>query len=134
MFFEIIDALLLSPPLPPFPELTSLPVFRRQWPSLCEGLADGEVDQAKSLETLTAQLPETERPLLVGDHTTWARPQARTLEDRSFQHQPTPIKGQRLITIGHGYNTHNWRSRKYPDSEVEADHHWSRLQHAGGGS
>ncbi len=105
MLFEIIDALLLSPPLTPFPELTGLPIFRRQWPSLYEGLADGEVDQAKSLETLTAQLPETERPLLVGDDTTWARPQARTLEDRSFQHQPA-------------------------DQGAEADHHQSRLQHA----
>jgi hypothetical protein len=38
--------------------------------------------------------------LLVGDHTAWGRPQARTLNDRTFEHQPTPIKGQKPITIG----------------------------------
>jgi hypothetical protein len=77
-------------------------VFRRQWPSLYEGLEDGKVDETKLLETLTEQFPESERPLLVGDHTAWPRPQARTLEDRSFQPQLTPIKGQKPITLGHG--------------------------------
>jgi hypothetical protein len=105
VLFEMIDALLLSPRLGSFPELSCVPVFRRQWPSLYESLQDGKVDQEKLLETLTEQLPETERPVLVGDHTSWARPQARTLKDRSFQHQPTPIKGQKPITLGHGYST-----------------------------
>ena len=50
-------------------------------------------------------LPANPRPLLVGDHTAWGRPQARTLNDRTFEHQPTPIKGQKPITIGHGYST-----------------------------
>jgi hypothetical protein len=27
------------------------------------------------------------------------------LKDRTFEHQPTPIKGQKPITIGHGYST-----------------------------
>jgi hypothetical protein len=105
VLFEMIDALLLSPRLASFPELSCVPVFRRQWPSLYEGLQDGKVDETKLLETLTGQLPESERPLLVGDHTAWPHPQARTLPDRSFQHQPTPIKGQRPITLGHGYST-----------------------------
>jgi hypothetical protein len=74
VLFEMIDALLLSPRLASFPELSCVPVFRRQWPSLYEGLQDGQVDQAKLFETLTEQLPESERPLLVGDHTAWARP------------------------------------------------------------
>jgi hypothetical protein len=101
VLFEMINALLLSPRLASFPELSCVPVFRHQWPSLYEGLQDGQVDQAKLFETLTEQLPENERPLLVGDHTAWAR----TLQERSFQHQPTPIKGQKPITIGHGYST-----------------------------
>jgi hypothetical protein len=105
VLFELIDALLLSPRLASFPELSCVPVFRRQWPSLYEGLQDGKVDETKLLETLTEQLPESERPLLVGDHTAWPHPQARTLQDRSFQHQPTPIKGQKPITLGHGYST-----------------------------
>jgi hypothetical protein len=105
VLFEIVDALLLSPRLASFPELSCVPVFRRQWPSLYEGLEDGKIDETKLLETLTEQLPESECPLLVGDHTAWPRPQARTLQDRAFQHQPTPIKGQKPITLGHGYST-----------------------------
>src|SRR5919108_31660 len=71
VLFEIVDALLLSPRLASFPELSCVPVFRRQWPSLYEGLEDGKVDETKLLESLTEQLPESERPLLVGDHLAW---------------------------------------------------------------
>jgi hypothetical protein len=100
----MVDALLLSPRLGSFPELSCVPVFRRPWPSLYEGLQDGKGDQEKRLETLTEQLPETERPVLVGGHTSWPRPQACTLKDRSFQHPPMPITGQKPITLGHGYS------------------------------
>ena len=105
VLFESVDALLLSPHLSSFPELSCSPVFRRQWPSLYEGLHDGQLDQPKLLETLVTFLPDQRRPLLIGDHTPWPRTQARSLEDRSFLHQPTPIKGQKPITIGHSYST-----------------------------
>jgi hypothetical protein len=105
VLFEIVDALWLSPRLASFPELSCVPVFRRQWPSLYRGLEDGKVDETKLLETLTEQLPESERPLLVGDHTAWPRPQARTLQDRSFQHPPTPIQGEKPLTLGPGCST-----------------------------
>jgi hypothetical protein len=105
VLFELIDALLLSSRLASFSDLSCVPVFRPQWPSLYEGLQDGKVDETKLLETLTEQLPESGRPLLVGDPRVWPHPQARTLQDRSFQHQPTPIKGQKPITRGHGYST-----------------------------
>jgi DDE superfamily endonuclease len=47
----------------------------------------------------------TPRVVLAGDHTTWPRLHARTLPDRSYQHQPTPIRGVRPITIGFGSST-----------------------------
>jgi hypothetical protein len=34
--FELLDALLCSPGLLSFPELSGAPVFRRQWPSVYE--------------------------------------------------------------------------------------------------
>ena len=105
VLFELLDALLLTPHLESFPELSCAPVFRRQWPSLYEALQDGALNRAALLELCVETLPPSERPLLVGDHTAWARPQARTLRDRTFEHQPTPIKGQKPITIGHGYST-----------------------------
>ncbi len=70
-----------------------------------EALQDGEVDRAALLDLYLETLPESACPLLVGDHTAWARPSARTMRDRTFEHQPTPIKGQKPITIGHGYST-----------------------------
>mgnify|MGYP007051342034 CR=1 len=44
--FELSDALLLSPPLRSFPELSLSPVFRRQWPSVYAAIEEGEQDQA----------------------------------------------------------------------------------------
>ena len=105
VLFDLLDALLVTPHPASFPELSCAPVFRRQWPSLYAALQDGEVDRAALLELYVETLPPSDRPLLVGDHTAWARPQARTLRDRTFEHQPTPIKGQKPITIGHGYST-----------------------------
>lgn len=105
VLFELLDAVLSTPQLTAFPELACAPVFRRQWPSLYAALQDGQLDRAALLQLEVAYLPPAARPLLVGDHTAWARPQARTLQDRTFEHQPTPIKGQKPITIGHGYST-----------------------------
>ena len=103
--FELIDAVLTSPGLASFPELSCAPGFRRQWSSVYEALQDGKLNSPDLLKIEIEHLPSVERPLLVGDHTAWGRVQARTLKDRSFVHQPTPIKGQKPITIGHHYST-----------------------------
>jgi hypothetical protein len=47
--FELMDAVLTSPGLVSFPELSCAPVFRRQWSSLYEALQDGKLDSKKSL-------------------------------------------------------------------------------------
>jgi hypothetical protein len=99
--FELLDAVLTTPQLTSFPALSCAPVFHRQWPSLYEALQDGQLDRPALLELTVTHLPVVERPLLVGDHTAWAR----TLRERTFEHQPTPLKGQKPITIGHGYST-----------------------------
>jgi hypothetical protein len=80
--FELLEALLCSLSLPSLPELSCAPVFRRQWPSLYEALPDGELDREQLLKHCVEVLPASRRPLLVGDHTSWGRPQARTLKDR----------------------------------------------------
>ncbi len=103
--FELIDAVLTSPGIGSFPELSCAPCFRRQWPSVYAALQDGKLDSADLLKLELKHLPPSARPLLVGDHTAWGRVQAHTLRDRSFVHQPTPIKGQKPITIGHRYST-----------------------------
>lgn len=103
--FELTDALTLSPQLQSFPDLSSVPVFRRQWSSLYECLQDGVINDKELLSLYIKSLPECERPLLVGDHTAWPRLYTQTLEDVSIQHQPTPIQLQAPITIGYGFST-----------------------------
>jgi hypothetical protein len=103
--FELVDALILSPQLQSFPDLSSVPIFRRCWPSLYECLEDGRIDEKELLRLYLQALPESERPVLVGDHTAWPRLYTQTLEDVSIQHQPTPIALQVPITIGYGFST-----------------------------
>lgn len=56
-----------------------------------------------------AQMPtEEQRPLLAGDHTTWSRPEAVTLKDRTIEHQPTAISGNKPIAVGYGFSTITW--------------------------
>jgi len=42
------------------------------------------------------------------DHTAWPRPHAPTLRDRTVEHQPTPVPGNKPITVGQGYSTLAW--------------------------
>jgi hypothetical protein len=37
------------------------------------------------------QMSEVERPVLAIDHTAWLRPHARTLKERTYEHQPTAL-------------------------------------------
>ena len=77
--FELLDAVLTSPGIGSFPELSCAPSFRRQWPSVYEALQDGKLDAPDLLKLELEQLPPLARPLLVGDHTAWGRVHARTL-------------------------------------------------------
>lgn len=103
--FELLDALLLSPQLASFPELSCVPVFRRGWPSLYQCLQDGGIDEFKELCLCLNYLPASKPPLLVGDSTAWPRLYTETLEDCSIQHRPTPIAIQKPITVGYGFST-----------------------------
>jgi hypothetical protein len=106
--FELCDAVLLTPSAHSFAELSLCPVFRRRWPSVYEALQDGRPDRSALLSLYVAQMPPQPRPLLVGDHTSWPRLSAATLRDRTFEHHPTPIRGNKPITIGQGYSTLVW--------------------------
>jgi len=54
------------------------------------------------------QMPTEGRPVLAGDHTAWSRREAVTLKDRTIEHQPTPIVGNKPIAVGHGFSTLAW--------------------------
>lgn len=103
--FELLDALLLSPRLTSFPELSCVPVFRRKWSSLYECLQDGRIDDKQRLDLCLKNLPENDQLIVVGDSTPWPRLYTETLEDCSIQYKPTPIAIQKPITVGHAYST-----------------------------
>jgi hypothetical protein len=106
--FELGDAILLSPPVRSFPELTLSPVFRRKWSSGYEAIEDGRPPRIPLLHLYLDTLKGIRRPLLAGDHTAWPRLTAPTLRDRTFEHQPNPVPGAKPVTVGHGFSTLAW--------------------------
>jgi hypothetical protein len=112
--WELTDALLLAPRVPSFAHLALCPVFRRRWPSVYEALQDGRPSSAALLALYAPLVQPTPSPLtrprilLAGDHTAAPRLWARTLAERTYEHAPTPVPGQRPITVGHGFSTLSW--------------------------
>jgi hypothetical protein len=54
-----------------------------------------------------AQIPQSKRIVLAGDHTSWSRPFAKTLKERTYEHSPSQLGG-RPVTVGYGYSTLAW--------------------------
>ena len=106
--FDLMDAVLTSPRVNSFVELSLSPVFRRAWSSLYAGLRSSRPQRRNLMRLGIEQMPTEGRPLLAGDHTVWPRPEARTLRDRTIEHQPTQIAGNKPIAVGHGFSTIAW--------------------------
>lgn len=106
--FELTDAVLLMPAVNSYVELSLAPVFRRRWPSVYEAIEDGQPNRQALLKLYVTQLPRRSRPILAGDHTAWPRLSAHTLRDRTFEHHPTKIRGNKPVTIGLGFSTLAW--------------------------
>jgi len=51
------------------------------------------------------QMPTEGRPVLAGY--AWSK-KAVTLKDRTIEHQPTPMVGNKPIAVGHGFSTLAW--------------------------
>jgi hypothetical protein len=103
--FELEDALLTTPYVTSPVALSLSPSFRRKWSSVFDALSDGGVDQAALRGVLLRVAPADPAPLWAIDHTLWARPDAVTLPDRGFYHQPTRVPGGKPVAIGHAYTT-----------------------------
>jgi hypothetical protein len=77
--FELTDAVMLTRNAYCLADLSLNPVFRRKWPSIYEALQDTRPQGQKLMKLYIEQIPSTERIILGGDHTAWARPDAVTL-------------------------------------------------------
>lgn len=103
--FELSDAVLTTPAAQSFAHFSCSRYFRRSWPSVYEALQDGRPQREQLMQLYSQQVSVKDRPILAGDHTAWPRPTAYTLRDRTVEHQPTPVPGNRPITLGHGYSS-----------------------------
>jgi hypothetical protein len=81
--FELMDALLLTRTAQSLADLSLSCVFRRQWPSVYEALQDTRPDREQLMKLYIQQIPSSERIILAGDHTSWSRPFAKTLKERT---------------------------------------------------
>lgn len=106
--FDLMDATLVSRSVSSFAELSLSPVFRRQWSSVYAAIAERQVSSLQLLNLYIQQLPRQEPLVLAGDHTAWSRPYAKTLKDRTYEHQAQPLSGSKPVTVGHGYSTLAW--------------------------
>ncbi len=109
---ELLDSLLLSPPVRSFPQLTLCPVFRRQWHSAYAALNQGKQDTNWLRVYLTSLIPANFGlrgvevfPL---DETAWPRPDAPTIEDRRYVHSATADVHGAGIVVGHSYSILAW--------------------------
>lgn len=103
--FDLMDAVLVTRSVYSFAELSVSPVFRRKWSSIYEAIQDSEPPRKELMKLYIKQLSLREQIVLAGDHTAWGRPDARTLKERTFEHQAHPMSGAKPVTIGQGYST-----------------------------
>ena len=106
--FELMDALLLSPPIRSFPELSLSPVFRRQWPSVYAAIEDGRQDVAWLESHFVQQIPVTGVHIYPLDGTAWAHPGAKAMLDRQYVYSPTIAVDGGSIVVGHPYSVLAW--------------------------
>ncbi|MEH1840409.1 MAG: transposase [Nostoc sp.] len=111
--FDLMDAVLVTRSAYSFVELSTSPVFRRQWSSIYEAIEDGLPPRFELMQLYIAQLPQTRQLVLAGDHTAWSRPHAKTLKDRTYEHQAQPMSGAKPVTVGQGYSTIAWIPEQY---------------------
>lgn len=106
--FELTDAVLTTRNVYSLAEFSLSPFFRRKWPSIYEALQDCRPNRNKLMRLYIKQMPSQERPVLAVDHTAWARLDSPTLQDRTYEHQPSAIASNKPISIGQGYSTIAW--------------------------
>lgn len=106
--FELLDALLLSPPIRSFPELSLSPAFRRKWPSAYAAIEEGRQDQEWLEGRFIQQIPTKGAQAFALDSTAWPHPEAKTLADRQYVYSPTPAVDGGSIVVGHPYSVLAW--------------------------
>ena len=106
--FELLDALLLSPYVRSFAELSLSPAFRRQWPSLYAAMEEGQQDREWLESYFIQHVPREGIQIFALDGTAWPHPAAKTLADRQYVYSPTAAINGGSIVVGHPYSVLAW--------------------------
>ncbi len=110
--FELVDALLSSPPIRSFPELSLSPVFRRLWPSAYDAIERGRQDREWLESYFMQQIPSEGVQMFSLDGTAWPHPAARVLADRQYVYSPTAAVDGGSIVVGHPYSVLAWATEQ----------------------
>lgn len=103
--FELMDSVMTTRNVSCLAELSLSPLFRRKWSSTYEALEDSRPNRNKLMKRYVEEIPSSEYVLLGIDHTAWGRRGAKTLKDRTYEHQAS---SNNSVTVGQGYSTIAW--------------------------
>ena len=103
--FELADAVMTTRHVSCLGDFALSPLFQRQWSSAYEALQDCRPDRDRLMQLYIQQMSLEERPVLAIDHTAWLRSHAPTLKERTYEHQPAVLPGNKPVGIGQGYST-----------------------------
>jgi len=103
--FELMDSVITTRNASCLAEFSLSPLFRRKWSSTYEALQDSCPNRNKLMKRYILEIPSSEYILLGIDHTAWGRRGAKTLKDRTYEHQAS---SNNSVTVGQGYSTIAW--------------------------
>lgn len=103
--FELMDSVMTTRNASCLAEFSLSPLFRRKWSSTYEALEDSRPNRNKLMKRYIKEIPSSEYILLGIDHTAWSRRGAKTLKDRTYEHQAS---SNNSVTVGQGYSTIAW--------------------------
>ena len=107
--FELIDSVMTTKNVSCLAEFSLSPLFRRKWSSTYEALQDSRPNRNKLMKRYIEEIQSSEHILLAIDHTAWGRRGAKTLKDRTYEHQAS---SNNSVTVGQGYSTIAWLPKK----------------------
>ena len=105
---DLVDAICSFPNAKSVVEYSEAPCYRRSYSTINKALDEMRLDKMVLPRLISKHLPRPEKQpfwLLGVDVTPQPRPYAHTLKDRSIVYEPTVIKGNKPITIGHQYSS-----------------------------
>ena len=107
--FELMDSVMTTRNASCLAEFSLSPLFRRKWSSTYEAMQDSRPNRNKLMKRYIKEIPTSEYVLLGIDHTAWGRRGAKTLKDRTYEHQAS---SNNSVTVGQGYSTIAWLPEK----------------------